>query len=46
MRLDGVVDNPKYAFNDAQRGKPYSYRVNAQFDEASGARRAGNGPEL
>jgi hypothetical protein len=36
LRLDGIVNNPKYAINDAQRGKPYTYRVKAQFDENTG----------
>lgn len=36
LRLEGVVNNPKYAINDAQRGKPYSYRVKAQFEASSG----------
>lgn len=36
LRLDGVVSNPKYAINNAQRGKEYTYRVQAQFDEKSG----------
>jgi len=37
LRLDGIVNNPRYAINDAPRGKPYSYRVKAHFDEASGS---------
>ena len=41
LRLDGMVNNPKYAINDAPRGKLYSYRVKAQFDE-----RAGRGERL
>jgi len=36
LRLNGIVNNPKYAINDAERGKEYTYRVNAQFDEKSG----------
>jgi len=36
LRLDGIVNNPKYAINDAQRGKEYTYRVKAQFEEKSG----------
>ena len=39
LRLDGIVSNPKYAINGAQRGKPYSYRVEAHFDERNGAGR-------
>jgi hypothetical protein len=37
LRLDGVVNNPDYAINKAQRGKTYSYRVRAQFTESSGS---------
>ena len=37
LRLDGIVNNPKYAINDAERGKEYSYRVKAQFDAISGS---------
>jgi hypothetical protein len=37
LRLEGIVNNPKYAINDAQKGKPYSYRVKAHFDERGGA---------
>ncbi len=36
LRLDGIVNNPKYAINDAQRGKRYSYRVKAQFEQDLG----------
>ena len=36
LRLDGVVNNPKYAINDAQRGKEYSYRIKARFEANSG----------
>lgn len=36
LRLDGVVNNPTYAINDAERGKEYSYRVKAQFHDGSG----------
>ncbi|MES2938787.1 MAG: hypothetical protein V4864_13960 [Pseudomonadota bacterium] len=39
LRLEGIVNNPKYAINDAQRGKRYSYRVKARFDEARGSGR-------
>lgn len=42
LRLDGIVNNPDYAINDAQRGKPYSYRVKARFDDA----RSGRGERL
>jgi len=37
LRLEGVVNNPKYAINDAPKGKPYSYRVKAHFEESSGS---------
>lgn len=37
LTLDGIVGNPDYAINNAQRGKPYSYRVRAQFEPASGS---------
>ncbi|MEP6873339.1 MAG: hypothetical protein ABI887_03170 [Burkholderiales bacterium] len=37
LRLDGIVNNPRYAINDAPRGKQYSYRVKAHFDETSGS---------
>jgi hypothetical protein len=37
LRLEGVVNNPKYAINDAPMGKQYSYRVKAHFDETSGS---------
>lgn len=36
LRLEGVVNNPKYAINGAPKGKPYSYRVKAHFEESSG----------
>ena len=36
FRLDGIVNNPKYAINDAERGKEYTYRIKAQFDEIAG----------
>ena len=36
LRLDGMVNNPKYAINEAPRGKLYSYRVNAHFEENTG----------
>ena len=37
LTLDGIVNNPAYAINNAQRGKPYSYRVRARFEGATGA---------
>jgi hypothetical protein len=36
LRLDGIVNNPKYAINDAPKGKPYTYRVKAHFDGSEG----------
>jgi hypothetical protein len=36
LKLDGIVNNPAYAINDAQRGKPYTYRVRAAFEPTSG----------
>jgi len=39
LRLEGIVNNAKYAINDAQRGKPYSYRVKARFDDKTGTGR-------
>ena len=37
LQVDGIVNNEKYAINNAQRGKAYKYRVKAQFDAASGS---------
>ncbi|MEP7297748.1 MAG: hypothetical protein ABI702_16310 [Burkholderiales bacterium] len=37
LRLDGIVNNEKYAINKAQRGKQYTYRVKAQFEPTSGS---------
>ena len=37
LRLEGIVNNPKYAINDAPKGKPYSYRVKAHIEEKTGA---------
>lgn len=37
LRLEGIVNNPKYAINGAQQGKAYKYRVKAQFEAASGS---------
>jgi hypothetical protein len=34
--LEGIVNNPAYSVNNAQRGKPYSYRVRARFEPDSG----------
>ena len=36
LRLQGVVNNPKYAIKNAQKGKPYSYLVAARFENSSG----------
>lgn len=36
LRLDGIVNNPRYAINDAERGKEYTYRVKTQFQSNSG----------
>ena len=36
LRLNGIVNNPKYAINDAPKGKPYSYRVRAHFEDNTG----------
>ncbi len=37
LHLDGIVNNPDYAVNNAFRGKPYSYRVRATFEASSGS---------
>jgi hypothetical protein len=36
LELEGIVNNPAYAINNAQRGKPYSYRVRASFGASEG----------
>ncbi len=36
LRLIGVVNNAKYAINDAAGGKTYSYRILAQFETEKG----------
>ena len=36
LRLNGIVNDPRYAINDAKRGKEYTYRVKVQFDEITG----------
>ena len=33
---EGIVNNPAYAIDDAQRGKPYSYRARARFGATEG----------
>ena len=37
LQVDGVVNNEKYAINNAQRGKAYKYKVKAQFDTTRGS---------
>jgi len=37
LRLDGIVNNPRYAINEAERGKAYSYRIKAQFEPGGGS---------
>ena len=36
LRLRGVVGSESHAINEAPRGKPYTYRVKAQFEAGSG----------
>ena len=36
LRLEGIVNNPAYSVNNAQRGKPYTYRVRARFEPTEG----------
>ena len=36
LKLDGIVSNANYAINNAQRGKPYSYRIRAKFEQSAG----------
>ncbi len=36
LRLDGIVNNPNYAINNAPMGKKYSYAVKAMFDDKKG----------
>jgi hypothetical protein len=36
LKLDGMVSNERYAINDAPRGKPYTYKVRAQFEPTKG----------
>jgi hypothetical protein len=45
LRLEGIVNSPKHAINGAQRGKVYSYRVKARFDDRSGAGQRATGRE-
>ena len=44
LRLDGIVNNPRFAINDAQRGKKYSYRIKAQFEPGQRRRPAPDRP--
>ncbi len=37
LTLQGIVNNPSYAVNNAHRGKPYSYRVRATFEGSGGS---------
>ncbi|MCE9658464.1 MAG: hypothetical protein K8R60_07885 [Burkholderiales bacterium] len=37
LQVDGIVNNEKYAINNAQRGKAYKYKVKAQFEAKSGS---------
>jgi len=37
LRLDGIVKNADYAVNHAERGKSYTYRVRAKFEQSSGS---------
>lgn len=37
LQVDGIVNNEKYAINNAQRGKAYKYRVRAQFESGQGS---------
>ena len=37
LQVDGIVNNEKYAINNAQRGKAYKYKVKAQFDATRGS---------
>ena len=43
LQLEGIVNDEKYAINNAQRGKPYKYRIKARFeaDKGSGERLTG-----
>ena len=37
LQVDGVVNNEKYAINNAQRGKAYKYKVKARFEGTQGS---------
>lgn len=36
LRLDGIINSPEHAINDAPQGKEYKYRIKAQFDAIAG----------
>ncbi len=36
LKLDGIVNSPDHAIGRSPKGKPYSYRVRAKFEQASG----------
>jgi hypothetical protein len=36
LRLSGIVGSEAHAINQAPRGKPFAYRVKAQFEQAKG----------
>lgn len=36
LRLDGIVNSPAHAINEASRGKEYTYRIKAQFEATVG----------
>ena len=36
LRLEGIVSRAEYAVNKATKGKPYSYRVRANFEPTKG----------
>jgi hypothetical protein len=36
LQLDGIVNSPDHAIGRSPKGKTYSYRVQAKFDQASG----------
>jgi hypothetical protein len=39
LKLEGIVSSPGHAINNAYRGKPYSYKVRADFEPAKGTGR-------
>ena len=36
LRLDGIVNTPTHAINEAPQGKEYTYGIKAQFDATAG----------